>query len=232
MTNLATTAGEFFGMRAERYDEQARLGLPGYDAMLDELTRSLPDDPHQILELGCGTGALTSRVAGRFPEARIHAIDAALEMIEIANARIQTDHPSVEASRVSFEVVAFEAAVLEVESFDLVTASMSLHHLVDKLPFYTRVRAALRPGGFFVFADELTGVVPYIQKLHWDDWLQFASQPGHLSEGELGEILQHCDVFDHYETLPDQLSLISRAGFQYVDCIWRSSNYSIFAAQA
>ena len=47
MTKLATTAGEFFGMRAQRYDEQARLGLPGYNAMLDELTRSLPDDPQR-----------------------------------------------------------------------------------------------------------------------------------------------------------------------------------------
>ena len=77
MANIARTAGEFFATRAERYDEQARLGLPGYDAMLDELTRSLPDDvvgqANRILELGCGTGALTSRLAGRFSEARIRA---------------------------------------------------------------------------------------------------------------------------------------------------------------
>ena len=88
MTSTAATAGEFFARRAERYDEQARLGLPGYDVMLDELTRSLPDDPESILELGCGTGALTARVARRFPEARIHAIDAAQEMIAIADERM------------------------------------------------------------------------------------------------------------------------------------------------
>ena len=110
-------------------------------------------------------------------------------------------------------------------------ASMSLHHLKDKRPFYARIRESLWPGGYFVFADELTGVVPYIQQLHWNDWLHFASQPGHLSQEEIDDVLRHCESFDHYETLPDQLALISGAGFEYVDCIWRSSNYSIFAAQ-
>ena len=107
---------------------------------------------------------------------------------------------------------------------------MSLHHLIDKLPFYTTIHDSLRAGGHFVFADELTGVVPYIQRLHWSDWLDFASQPGHLSQQELDDLLRHCETLDHYETLPDQLALLSSAGFGEVDCIWRASNYAIFAA--
>ena len=54
-----------------------------------------------------------------------------------------------------------------------------------------------------------------------------ASAPGR----KIREVLHHCEVFDHYETLPDQLALIANAGFGYVDCIWRASNYAIFAAQ-
>jgi hypothetical protein len=34
LANVAATAGEFSTTRAERYDEQARLGLPGYEALL------------------------------------------------------------------------------------------------------------------------------------------------------------------------------------------------------
>jgi ubiquinone/menaquinone biosynthesis C-methylase UbiE len=231
MTDTPATVGEFFSARAHRYDDQARLGLLGYDAMLDELTRSLPDGPSQILELGCGTGALTSRVAQRFPGASIHAIDASGEMLMIAEERIRAEVSPVDADRVSFEVACFEEARLGVEVFDLVTASMSLHHLVDKLPFYREIRKSLRRGGNFVFADELTGVVPYIEALHWNDWLEFASRPGHLSRAELAEMLRHCEEFDHYETLPAQLELIADAGFGSVDCIWRASNYAIFAAQ-
>ena len=249
MAKMAATAGEFFARRARRYDEQAALGLPGYHAMLDELTRSLPDAPNapagpdRILELGCGTGALTERLARRFPAAQIHAIDAAQEMIEIALERMgalpQEGRPALEApevaeiseARVSFEVVAFEDAILEAGSFAIATGSMSLHHLPDKLPFYTRICESLRATGYFVFADELTGVVPYVQDLHWKDWLDFASQPGHLAQDELDEVLAHCETLDHYETLPDQLALLSNAGFARADCIWRASNYAIFAAQ-
>lgn len=38
------------------------------------------------------------------------------------------------------------------------------------------------------------------------------------------------EQFDHYETLPRQLELLSDAGFTQVDCTWRYLNYGVFVA--
>ena len=60
--------------------------------------------------------------------------------------------------------------------------------------------------------------------------MEFARQPGHLTEPEIAEIIQHVETYDHYETLRDQLSLLRKAGFIRVDCTWRYLNYAVFVA--
>ena len=83
---------------------------------------------------------------------------------------------------------------------------MSLHHIIDKQPFYRKLRFALREGGVLAFADELCGAVGHTQELHWSEWLAFARLPEHLTEQEIEEIITHMYEFDHYETLPGRSS--------------------------
>ena len=53
-----------------------------------------------------------------------------------------------------------------------------------------------------------------------------------MTEHEIAEITSHIEEADHYETLPDQLTLLESAGFLAVDCIWRYLNYAVFVAKA
>ncbi len=226
---VESTVGEYFGSLVEQYDSLIRRGLPRYQEMLDELVESLPAAATDILELGCGTGALTLRVVERFPEARISVVDAAQEMVELTRARVVERHPRA-AERAQFTAATFETLDVEENAYDCITASMSLHHVIDKAPFYGRLRAGLRDGGSLVFADELTGAVPFVQELHWRRWESFARLPDHLTDDEIEEIIEHMGQFDHYETLPRQIELLSAAGFRAVDCAWRHINYGVFVA--
>ncbi|MEX1255901.1 MAG: class I SAM-dependent methyltransferase [Dehalococcoidia bacterium] len=226
---VESTVGEYFGSLVEKYDSLIRRGLPRYQEMLDELVESLPEGADDILELGCGTGALTLRIADRCPDARITVVDAAPEMVDLTQARLSEAHPRV-AERATFLTSTFESLEIEEEAYDCITASMSLHHVIDKAPFYERLHGALRDGGSLVVADELTGAVPYVQALHWDRWERFARLPDHLTVSEIDSILAHMGRFDHYETLPRQLDLLAGAGFRAVDCAWRHINYGIFVA--
>lgn len=221
-----TAAGYFDSIVAE-YDSRIQRGLPRYDEMLAELTRSLPSTAGDVLELGCGTGALSLRIAERYPDAQLTLVDAAPAMLEVAQQRL-----AAVTSRTRFVEATFETLDLEEQRWDVIAASMSLHHLADKRPFYRKVRLALRTGGVFAFADELAGATAYTHLLHWNDWLAFARQPGHLSEPEIGEIVEHMNVLDHYESLPRQLELLTEAGFGSADCVWRNINYGIFIAVA
>lgn len=226
MAQLQSAGGYFETITAD-YDSRIRRGLPRYDEMLTELARTLPATANDVLELGCGTGALSLRIAERYPKARLTLVDAAPSMLEVARQRL-----APHSSRSRFVEAMFEDLVVDKGRWDVIAASMSLHHLIDKLPFYQQLRLAVREGGVLAFADELTGATAYTQELHWNDWLDFARQPGHLSEEEISDIIEHMNVFDHYETLPVQLELLRAAGFREVDCVWRNVNYGIFVAVA
>ena len=217
-----------FGTMAGEYDVIARKGMPVYDEQLDAIEDCLNDNVATVLELGYGTGALTARLANRYADAQIIAIDAAPEMLDIAQDRLRL---SGGAARISFRSELFEKLSLEPESFDLVAANMSLHHLAEKLPFYTMLRQTLRPGGLLVFGDELEVALPHIEQRYWNAWLAFAEQPGHLTGDQVTGILRHTEELDHYETLPRQLELLAAAGFARSDCVWRKLNYAVFAAE-
>ena len=228
-SDRSADVADFFSQRATDYESQARRGLPRRDEMLGELVRCLPADAHDVLELGCGAGALTLMLADRYPEARLTAVDASPEMLKVARGRLEASVAGA-GERVRFVESHFERFDAGAAGFDLVTASMSLHHVADKAPLYRRLHAALRPGGYLIFADELTGAVEHVARLHREDWLAFAAQPGRLTSEEIEATLAHERDFDHYETLPRQLELLREAGFAAVDCAWRYWNYAVFAA--
>lgn len=226
MTAITDT---YFDSTAREYDERTLRGLPRYQEMLAQIVTALPSSAADILELGCGTGALTGIVAERYPAARVTAIDASASMIEVAKERLASTGV-LPSDRIEFEMALFEQLAVAPAAYDLVTANMSLHHIADKQPFYASLRAALRTDGAFVFGDELRGATDDVEQRHFDAWLEFARQPGHLERPEIDGIVRHMERFDHYETLPRQLELLSAAGFTQVDCTWRYLNYGVFVA--
>jgi ubiquinone/menaquinone biosynthesis C-methylase UbiE len=204
--------------------------MPRYEEMLGEIVRYLPDGANDVFELGCGTGSLTVLLARRYPDANITANDGSPEMIQQACNRLGSS--AVPHKRVTFVESLFEELELPSGGYELITSNMSLHHIADKVPFYRRLRDALRPGGMLVLGDELAGALPHVQQLNWDGWLRFARQSGGLSDGEVEEIVRHEREFDHYETLPRQMELLWDSGFGSVDCVWRYLNYGVFVAEA
>ena len=93
---MALNPADAFGTMAAEYDSIARLGMPVYDEQLDAIEGCLLDGVTAVLELGCGTGALTLRLARRYPEAEIAAIDARLA--ESRTSEANTKAPSVALS--------------------------------------------------------------------------------------------------------------------------------------
>lgn len=220
-------ASDFFGERVAAYDSFIARGCPRYDEMLETLRDALPETAENILELGCGTGSLTVLVAERYPGSRITAVDGAAEMVDVTRARLRETHAAA-AERAMFVTSAFEEMVLEDGTYDLITSSMSLHHVADKQPFYTRLAGALVDGGKLVFADEMVVNDPEVQQRYWEWWLDFARRPGGLTEAEVTECIEHMEAFDRYETLPRQMEMLTNAGLSDVDCAWRFLNYGVF----
>ena len=114
-----------------------RLANPvrGY---VDDLLAKVPDGCHRALDVGCGVGELSRRLASVSDE--VLGIDRAAHMVETAR-RLSTDVPNV-----SYELVDFLAAPLPDDHFDFVLAVASVHHM-DFDEALSKMAAVTRPGG-------------------------------------------------------------------------------------
>src|SRR5690349_15390007 len=116
----------------QRYQENAGfvavLGAP----LLDMLA---PKAGERILDLGCGDGALTEKIAAI---ATVVAVDASADQIKAARARGLDAHVA-DGTKLAFK-----------SGFDAVFSNAALHWMRDPDAVIAGVWRALRPGGRFV----------------------------------------------------------------------------------
>lgn len=222
---MPSTAAEFFSALHKAYDDLIARCVPRYDEMLDRLIQQAPETSGRILELGCGTGNLTVRLAKRFPEAEITVVDASEEMAAATSARSD--------GRVRSIVARFEDLDLDSGSFDLIVTSISLHHVQTKTEVLAETCRWLSPGGQLWIADQFAGATPEIHQRNWDEWLAFCRRPGGCSEEEIRDLLDHATAHDHYESVGAHFRMLAAGGFksESIDCVWRNIIWGIIGAR-
>jgi SAM-dependent methyltransferase len=115
----------------------------------------LPEQPH-ILDAGCGTGEITSRLALLFPLATVHGVDIIDEHLALARSRY-----SGLAPRVTFEHESVYELSAANASFDLTVC----RHVLHSIPFADRVIAELvrvtRSDGYLHLIPEDYGMLHF-----------------------------------------------------------------------
>lgn len=99
-------------------------------------------DCQQALDVGCGQGTLTRRLRALVPE--VTGIDRDERSIALARARARSQFPDI-----SYICGDFLTEPITPESFDLVAAVASLHHM-DADAALRKMADVLRPGGVLV----------------------------------------------------------------------------------
>jgi len=113
---------------------------------------AVPRPGTRVLEIGCGTGALTAEMVAR--GAHVTAVDQNPAMLEQARARLADAPAGVVTWR---EHTAAEIDALPAESFDAVAASFCLSEMSGSERAFVLRHAAriLRPGGVLAVGDEV-----------------------------------------------------------------------------
>jgi SAM-dependent methyltransferase len=131
----------------ELFDGVARLyeaTRPGYPRELAEFVVATAGvgAGSAVLEVGCGTGQLTGRLAPL--RCALTAIDVGPSMIEVASERVT-------GGGVTFLAVSFEELDAAGASFDLVISGAAFHWVDPEVRFRKAARL-LRPGGWLAVA--------------------------------------------------------------------------------
>jgi len=105
----------------------------------------------RILDLGCGTGFITLKLASHFG-AHVTGVDISREMLQELEKKIAL-MPEKRLDLVHMEATKYlkESAAKE---YDLIAASAFLHHLVDLQEFFDLALGRLRKGGILYIAYE------------------------------------------------------------------------------
>jgi SAM-dependent methyltransferase len=138
------------GFRERRNQESlalllTRLGLKGGES---------------VLEIGCGTGALTVPVAEAIGErGRLVAVDISEPMLGAARQRVAERG----LSNVALLHGDAQVFMLEPAAFDLATSRMGVMFFADPAAAFRNIKGALKPGGRLVFACW----APLAENRHW-----------------------------------------------------------------
>lgn len=208
------------GIDLTEYDSRIRTFIPHYEEMLDVAAAAIPRRTRAIVDLGIGTGALSSRCLTAAPRARTIGIDIDPEILTMAARRL--------GDRARFVTGSFLRAPLS--PCDAVVTSFALHHVrtrAAKAALFRRIRRALRPQGLLISVDSCPAGDPAVRRAQLDEWhehLRLAS-----SARQAAAIFKSWSHEDVYVPLDAEMAMIRAAGFR-VELLWRRGAFCVLRA--
>jgi SAM-dependent methyltransferase len=154
-----TVAGGILIGHAGAYDTLSRLLLgPLIDGIAADVAAVAPAGA-RVLEVGCGPGHLSVRLAHHGLAVTGLDLDPAM----IARAQANTDRAANRGGlRPSFLVGDVAALTFPDGSFDLVVSTLSMHHWADPAAGLTEIGRVLRPGARALIWDFRPGGRPHL----------------------------------------------------------------------
>ncbi|HEY4186383.1 MAG TPA: class I SAM-dependent methyltransferase [Polyangia bacterium] len=215
---------QHFRVQVPAYTELMQRLIPHYDLQRDVMVSLMPSDrtlPLRILDLGCGTGVMASRLADEFPSAQLTLFDLTDEMIDHCKSRLGAN------SRVSFKVGDFRKDDFG-SGYDMILASLSLHHAtLDERPLLAeRLLRSLVPGGLLITAEVVVDESPPVRERQYEMWRRFMASQGEDADAWYQRHLAK----DHPVEMSRWIRMLSDAGFASPGCFWRYLNFAILSS--
>ena len=160
--------GDVF-MAPRLYDAMSGVFTGGKrDGLFDRAASALDiDDPQLLVDIGCGTGALTMALARRFPQSATRGIDPSSEMV--GRARHVADRAGLD---IDFSVGSAQTLDVDDETASAVSFSLSLHHIpaADRPLALAEAHRVVVPGGKILIVEfDPVGLLGRAFSLHGDD---------------------------------------------------------------
>jgi SAM-dependent methyltransferase len=181
MTQPQSLFGAADAAKAYETNLVSRVFLPYAERLVEEVA---PTSEEDVLDLACGTGAVTRLVAARCGPARVIGIDLTEAMLDVARSLVP---------EVTFLQGAFDALPVGDASADVVLCQQGLQFAPGRPAAVAEMARALRPGGRIAVACwvEVARIPVFnafregLIALGWDDLVQTFAAPFSLSGPEM-----------------------------------------------
>lgn len=131
-----------FSKGSKTYDNNANVQR----AMIEHLIITLPQKNYtKILEIGCGTGLLTSELAELFPDAQITALDISEGMIATCKEKLK------DSNNINY-ICGDVEYVCPIEEFDLIISSATFQWITDLEQLLETLKSRLTFEGVLSFS--------------------------------------------------------------------------------
>ncbi|TFG26491.1 MAG: methyltransferase domain-containing protein [Promethearchaeota archaeon] len=131
-----------------------------YELGLRAIEKLNPQNNENILEIGCGNGILTTKLAKLIPHGKITAIEPSKEMTEQAKENLaQNNVPNV-------MVINLDATKIKYENeFDAVFSNSAIHWIKNQELIYGLIYTVLKNNGRIMIQTGLKQITKYAQAL-------------------------------------------------------------------
>lgn len=169
--------------------------------------------PHArcLVDLGCGAGNFSLKLAERFPLERITLVDLSANMLDRAVERLRGGAPGAQLQRVQTDIRELDLAPA---SQDLIVAAAVLHHLRGEEEWravFRQLFQAMRPGGSLWIWDLVDHDISGLQEVMWGRYGDFlAAQKG---EEHRRKVFEYVTYEDSPRSVAFQLRELRAAGF-------------------
>lgn len=125
---------------------------------MQKILEQIPKEPINILDVGCSSGHITTRLSKLFPKSKISAIDAYKPAIDLA----KKIHP-----KINFLIGDAHKLLFDDQSFDLITCTETLEHLEDPKKAIAQIKRCLKNNGWLLVGQDTDSI---LFKLVWFVW--------------------------------------------------------------
>ena len=215
-----------FDSIASKYDSNRKKLIPCFDELYSipiSLITLIPGKKStrlNVLDIGAGTGLLTSFLLEKYPDSNVTLIDMAVGMMDIAKIRFKGNN---NINYIIADYVDYDFGGI----FDVIISAMSIHHLThnDKQGLFAKIYNHLRPGGLFVNAEQILGNTETIEAYYKKEWEKTIRQSG-VPEEEIAAWKERLKL-DRESTVEQQINWLKDAGFTDADCAYKFYKFAV-----
>jgi SAM-dependent methyltransferase len=236
----------------QRWDTQQERYVPDreerFRVVIDVVGAATGGGAANVVDLGCGPGSLSRRLADALPEVRVVGVDADPLLLGLGRANTDSRVRLIEADLTN---PGWPDATGLPGPWDAAVSSTALHWLTpaDLGQLYRTLAENLRPGGVFVNADNMGVGQPRLDELgtavrhartrrvgteeneDWRSWWQALQQDDELApllDARSAAMIAHSSENDL--TVWQHAELLRQAGFAEAGPVWQFGDDHVLVA--